>query len=70
MTQSEEYQKRARAAEAHAEKSLGVTRAHFLEAAKQWHDKAREAENLATAEKGCAAPEAEVGICAESRRLG
>lgn len=52
MTQSEEYQKRARAAEAHAEKSLGVTRAHFLEAAKQWHEKARESENMTTAKKG------------------
>lgn len=52
MTKGEEYEKRARAAEAHAEKSLGVTRAHFLEAAKQWRDKAREAGCLATAEKG------------------
>lgn len=52
MSKIEEYQKRARAAEAHAEKSLGVTRAHFLEAAKQWHEKAREAETLTTAEKG------------------
>lgn len=52
MTKSEEYQKRAQAAEAHAEKSLGVTRAHFLEAAKQWRDKAREAGSPATAAKG------------------
>jgi hypothetical protein len=51
MTKSEEYQKRAQAAEAHAEKSLGVTRAHFLEAAKAWREKAREAANLTTAEK-------------------
>lgn len=43
MTKAEEYEKRARAAEAHAEKSLGITRAHFLESAKQWHEKAREA---------------------------
>jgi hypothetical protein len=43
MTKGEEYQKRALAAEAHADKSLGVTRAHFLEAAKQWRDKAHEA---------------------------
>ena len=31
------------AAEAHAGTSLGITRAHFLESAKQWHDKAQEA---------------------------
>ncbi|MBU1376944.1 MAG: hypothetical protein KKE02_03430 [Alphaproteobacteria bacterium] len=43
MTKGEEYQKRALAAEAHAETSLGITRAHFLESAKQWHEKAREA---------------------------
>ena len=52
MNKVEEYQKRARAAEAHAEKSLGVTRAHFLEAAKQWHEKAREAADLAAAKTG------------------
>jgi len=43
MTKGEEYQKRALAAEAHAAKSLGITRAHFLESAKQWRDKALEA---------------------------
>ena len=56
MTKGEEYRKRARAAEAHAEKSLGVTRAHFLEAAKQWHEKAREADSATTASKVRAAP--------------
>lgn len=43
MTKGEEYQKRALAAEAHAGTSLGITRAHFLESAKQWREKAREA---------------------------
>jgi hypothetical protein len=43
MTKGEEYRKRALAAEAHAGTSLGITRAHFLESAKQWHDKAHEA---------------------------
>lgn len=43
MTKGEEYQKRALAADAHAATSLGVTRAHFLESAKQWREKAREA---------------------------
>jgi hypothetical protein len=43
MTKGEEYQKRALAADAHAEKSLGITRAHFLESAKQWREKALEA---------------------------
>lgn len=43
MTKGEEYQKRALAAEAHAETSLGITRAHFLESAKQWREKAIEA---------------------------
>jgi hypothetical protein len=52
MTKSEDYQKRARAAEAHAEKSLGITRAHFLEAAKGWHEKARAAEHPTTTKKG------------------
>ena len=51
MTKIEEYQKRARAAEAHAEKSLGITRAHFLEAAKAWHEKASAAGHRGTAEK-------------------
>jgi hypothetical protein len=51
MTKSEEYQKRARAAEAHAEKSLGVTRAHFLEAARAWRDKADAAGIRTTVEK-------------------
>jgi hypothetical protein len=43
MTKGEEFQKRALAADAHAEKSLGITRAHFLESAKAWRDKAVEA---------------------------
>lgn len=43
MTKGEDYHKRALAAEAHAEASLGITRAHFLESAKSWHEKAREA---------------------------
>jgi hypothetical protein len=43
MTKGEEYEKRALAAEAHAATSLGITRAHFLESAKQWREKAREA---------------------------
>ena len=51
MTKGEEYEKRALAAEAHAEKSLGITRAHFLESAKQWHEKAREAGYLPIVEK-------------------
>lgn len=51
MTKSEEYQKRALAAEAHAEKSLGVTRAHFLESAKAWRDKASAAESQPAAAK-------------------
>ena len=48
MTTGEEYQKRAQAAEAHAEQSLGITRAHFLESAKQWHEKALEAGYVST----------------------
>jgi len=51
MTKCEDYHKRALAAEAHAEKSLGITRAHFLESAKQWHDKAREAGYVPVVEK-------------------
>jgi len=51
MTKGEEYQKRALAAEAHAATSLGITRAHFLESAKQWHEKAREAGYLPIVEK-------------------
>ncbi len=47
----EEYHKRALAAEAHAATSLGITRAHFLESAKQWHEKAREAGYLPIVEK-------------------
>ena len=43
MTKGEEYQKRALAAEAHAGASLGITRAHFLESAKLWREKALEA---------------------------
>ena len=43
MTKGEEYQKRALAADAHAGTSLGITRAHFLESAKQWREKALEA---------------------------
>jgi hypothetical protein len=51
MTKGEEYQKRALAAEAHAGTSLGITRAHFLESAKQWREKAREAGYLPIVEK-------------------
>jgi hypothetical protein len=51
MTKGEDYQKRALAAEAHAEKSLGITRAHFLDSAKQWHQKALEAGYLPIVEK-------------------
>ncbi len=43
MSKGEDYEKRALAAEAHAAASLGITRAHFLESAKQWREKAREA---------------------------
>ena len=43
MTKGEEFHKRALAADAHAETSLGITRAHFLESAKQWREKALEA---------------------------
>ena len=51
MTKGEEYQKRALAAEAHAATSLGITRAHFLESAKQWREKALEAGYLPIIEK-------------------
>jgi hypothetical protein len=51
MIKGEDYQKRARAAEAHAEKSLGITRAHFLDSAKQWRQKALEAGYQPTVEK-------------------
>jgi hypothetical protein len=51
MIKGEDYQKRALAAEAHAEKSLGITRAHFLDSAKQWRQKALEAGYLPTVEK-------------------
>lgn len=51
MTKGEEYQKRALAAEAHAATSLGITRAHFLESAKQWREKACEAGYLPIVEK-------------------
>ena len=61
MTKGEEYQKRALAAEAHAETSLGITRAHFLEAAKQWHDKAREAGFLPVVENARRSRRAGVG---------
>ena len=43
MTKGAEFHKRALAAEAHAEKSLGITRSHFLESAKQWREKAHDA---------------------------
>jgi hypothetical protein len=51
MNKGEEYWKRALAAEAHATTSLGITRAHFLESAKQWRDKAHEAGYQPIAEK-------------------
>lgn len=51
MTKGEEYQKRALAAEAHADASLGITRAHFLESAKQWREKALEAGYVPVPEK-------------------
>jgi hypothetical protein len=51
MTKGEEFHKRAEAAEAHAEKSLGITRAHFQESAKQWHEKALEAGYAPVVEK-------------------
>lgn len=51
MTKGEEYQKRALAAEAHAETSLGITRAHFLESAKAWRAKALEAGYVPIVEK-------------------
>jgi hypothetical protein len=51
MTKGEEYNKRALSAEAHAEKSLGITRAHFLESAKQWREKALEAGYAPVVEK-------------------
>jgi len=51
MTKGEEFQKRALAADVHAEKSLGITRAHFLEAAKQWREKALEAGYVPVVEK-------------------
>ena len=43
MTKGEDYQKRALAADAHAQASLGITRAHFLESARSWREKALEA---------------------------
>jgi hypothetical protein len=61
MTKGEEYQKRALAAEAHAGTSLGITRAHFLEAAKQWRDKAREAGYLPVVEKARRSRRAGIG---------
>ena len=51
MTKGEEYQKRALAADAHAGTSLGITRAHFLESAKQWREKALEAGYLPVVQK-------------------
>ena len=51
MTKGEDYHRRALAAEAHAETSLGITRAHFIEAAKQWREKALEAGYLPVVEK-------------------
>jgi hypothetical protein len=51
MTKGEEYEKRALAAEAHAESSLGITRAHFIESAKAWREKALEAGYVPPAEK-------------------
>lgn len=51
MSKGEEFQKRALAAEAHAATSLGITRAHFLESAKQWREKALEAGYVPVVEK-------------------
>ena len=51
MTKGEDFQKRAVAADAHAEQSLGITRAHFLESAKAWREKAIEAGYVPVAEK-------------------
>ena len=51
MTKGDDYQKRALAAEAHAEQSLGITRAHFLESAKAWREKAVEAGYVPVVEK-------------------
>ena len=51
MTKGEDYQKRALAADAHAVVSLGITRAHFLESAKAWREKALEAGYLPVVEK-------------------
>jgi hypothetical protein len=51
MSKGEEFHKRALAAEAHAEKSLGITRAHFLESAKAWREKAQDAGYVPVVEK-------------------
>lgn len=51
MTKGEDYQKRALAADAHAEASLGITRAHFLKSARAWREKALEAGYVPVAEK-------------------
>jgi hypothetical protein len=51
MTKGEDYQKRALAADAHAEASLGITRSHFLESAKAWREKAIEAGYVPVVEK-------------------
>ena len=51
MTKGEDYQKRALAADSHAEASLGITRAHFVESAKAWREKALEAGYVPVVEK-------------------
>ncbi len=51
MTKGEEYQKRALAADEHAARALGITRAHFLESAKAWREKALEAGYVPVVEK-------------------
>ena len=51
MTKGEDYQKRALAADAHAEQSLGITRAHFIESARAWREKAIEAGYVPVVEK-------------------
>ena len=56
MNNGEEYHRRAQAAEAHADKSLGITRAHFIESAKQWSEKAHDAGYRPVVEKARRAP--------------
>jgi hypothetical protein len=57
MTKGEDYHRRALAADAHAEQSLGITRAHFIESARAWREKALEAGYIpAAGEKGRSGP--------------